>query len=251
MHLYKVNKVEFYGQIGEIHRTLRSPFATFVRNQVGLITALSTFLVPLFAWFVGFDKFWSVASGIPTFVIVGLGFHRFLASRLYLPASAREFFRTNDAEMRRIGRQVDQFNTSLYAQQGVQGLLPHPGRYNDETLAIYWEYRRKCLQEKANNFVLRFRDAVSVELRHMECVKDRVRMNPKRLRRAFKEKVLKLNELENCLGFAEGHYVPTVDLPPVFFALNLRKQLEQERLELGLPQSALPKLKTNPLFLTD
>lgn len=251
MRLQNVREVVFYDKIEEIHHTLRPRYATFVRDQAGSLVLFTPFLVAIFAWWAEADGNWSALIGTSTFFSAIFGLRKFFKSKLYLPASAQEFFRSNNDEMRNIGMRVRQFNVALGAQEKAQRLLPRSEERekNDEALGIYWEERRKALQDEADYFVLRLRTAVGADLQRMEGVREKYRTNPRRLRRAFKEKVLQLKELEDSLGFMDGGYDTTKDLSPYLAAAKLREQLEQERLELGLPQKALPKLETRPLLL--
>jgi hypothetical protein len=235
-------------QITETENMLVTPAHVDLLHSVAFLTNMaSPVFAGLIAWWAGASVNWQVGVGVLMFIIVLIGFRKFLfIDRLYLPASILGFYRENRAEMNSIGTRVGQFNEALNAQKNSQRLILQAEHEDNEALAAYWEDRRKPLQEEAVAFIHRLRVAVKHDLHR---ITERNRTNPRLIRRAFNEKVWQLKQLEASLGNLKDGYDGTRDLSPYLAAGKLREQLEQERLELGLPDKALPKPKTRSLLL--
>lgn len=165
-------------------------------------------------------------------VLSGLTLNKFL-----LPPNLRRFLRQNRAEMKDLTRRVRQFNNAWEAHQEAVEFLESTGKKHTQTMTAEWfEKYHSSLETEVDNFLNRHADAAGVDLEHF---KKRHPPNPKY---EFKKRVRRLQQLEKSL--AELNFDPRhADKPNVhdyLTAEDLRAQLEQERIELGLPESALP-----------
>lgn len=158
-------------------------------------------------------------------------------NKFRLPPNLRRFLRQNRAEMRDLTRRVRQFNSALEADEKATELLESPVKKHEQTMKAEWlEKCHSSLETEVDNFLDRHADAAGVDYEHFR------KRHPPNPKREFKQKVRRLQQLEKSL--AELNFDPRhADKPNVHSCLTakyLRQQLEQERRDLGLPESALP-----------
>ena len=229
MQLQKVEKVNLYGKIDKVERALTPAYVDLLRKDPVAFSLMfgPIFIAGLVSYLFNINVAW-------LFLGVGLGFlsllaaTTFLTSERYLPASARNFYRLNRIELKLLGARVCEFNHTLYCQQEGQKLLSEGTQdpVEDEDLTNCWETSANSLQQEVDNFVARLRVAVNGDLQRMEQERN---SNIKLQRRAFKKKVLRLNELEKGLTIFQDGYNETKDISPYIAANKLREQLEEER----------------------
>lgn len=239
MHLEKIRTVLF----DEITTMVKNEFPPRyskdpVRISLSLAVLIGVLVVTILSFAGVKGNLYTIITTLLFFTAIG-GEYVFSANELYLPANTRRFQWKNRAEIKRIRRRVEQFNNALRAQENAQWLLPQTARDNDKLLAEYWEQTRRNLQADVDKLLKGFQEAASKDSEQLE-----KKLNPTLGHREFRYKVEQLKKLEASLENLQNGYNGT---PPYVTVAELRAQLEAERVELGLPQRALPKPKSRKM----
>ena len=230
MHLEKVSRVNFYGELRQIEESITPNYILVLEKEWSLILIFELFFLGPIVYLLGANPELAIIIVVLALVITAYKAARYFGKQLYLPTSAQEFYKLNETEMNIIDSEVGVFNSALSNQKNGQLLLSSGDQQNDEDLANYWEKRRKSLQQKVNAFVARFREAVNDDLQRKQ---EQRRKNPRLLKRAYKEKVRQLKQLEASLGAPpENLQECCKDHAPYSAANKLREQLAQEKQEL-------------------
>lgn len=208
--------------VDELQRHTRLAFAYVV---VAILATFGVFLTP----------FSPQIKGLGLLLVIVLS--RLALNKFLLPPNLRRFLRQNRAEMKDLTKRVRQFNDAFAAHEKAVELLESMGNKREQTMKPEWlKKSHSSLETEADNFLNRHAEAAGVDYEHFR------KRHPPNPGREFNKKVRRLQQLEKSLAGLnfDPKYADKSNDSSYLTAKDLRAQLEQERQNLGLPESALP-----------
>lgn len=158
----------------------------------------------------------------------------------FLPPRARAEFRARCGEIKQLRERADRHNNAFSVQQHHQEMLTGGDPEKQAALCAYWESQRAELQGEIDAVIGEIKRIGWNELSEMRSRRP-LRQVLRARRKQFRQEVKTLLKMERNLGaFSTDGYQGTRDLTPYVAVAAKRRELEEQRDELGLPKKALP-----------